>query len=81
MFNEIDLLDINKWCSIMVYMIYRYASSILNIFLKLLELLPREFKNTELNYEVVYLWKAKINVIYIDNIIGFIDHCNFSYYF
>jgi hypothetical protein len=39
--------------SIKVY--YRYTTSILNIFLKLLELLPREFENTKLNYEVVYL--------------------------
>jgi hypothetical protein len=36
-------------------MLYRYTTSILKIFLKLLELLPREFKNTKLNYEVVYL--------------------------
>jgi hypothetical protein len=40
--------------SIKVY--YRYNTSILNIFLKLLELLPREFKNNKLNYEVVYLY-------------------------
>jgi hypothetical protein len=35
---------------------YRYTTSILNIFLELLELLPREFKNIKLNYEVAYLY-------------------------
>jgi hypothetical protein len=39
-----------------IVLYYRYTTSILNIFLKLLELLPREFKNTKLNYEVVYLY-------------------------
>jgi sialidase-1 len=46
-------------------LIDRYTTSILNIFLKLLELLPREFKNTKLNYEVVYLehWNQKDSYI------------------
>jgi hypothetical protein len=41
-----------------LYIIYRYTTSILNIFLKLLELLPRDFKNTKLNYEVVYQYTS-----------------------
>jgi hypothetical protein len=45
--------------------IYRYTTSILNIFLKLLELLPREFKNTKLNYEVVYLYRYTISILNI----------------
>jgi hypothetical protein len=44
---------------------YRYTTSILKIFLKLLELLPREFKNTKLNFEVVYLYRYTTSILNI----------------